>query len=976
MSEVAELVVTVSGRDVGVSEILARVKEQAQGADVVAQDLATTLGGSLTAAQQAAATSATALQSEVVQVVAQLRAAVAAAGGGETEFLGLAGALSQQALAAGNAAQATTILDAAMGGLVPAAAETVAVTQRAADADLRLAQQRARLVQITEGNAAAEGVLQGALQSTTGASERAILSVETQIARMQTGAGSAAQYGEALAGSFTSMLGPMALVTVGLGAITAVPALITLGAQAEQAQTRFNSLASTAGSTGSALLQMLKVASHGEMSDLALQLAADRAELEGVAHSAQDFANLMSIARDRGQEFGVSTEDAFNKIVQGIGTMQVRGLKSLGLTVNLKDAEAAYAKQLGVTVSALDDEQKKQALANAVMQQGLASINQTGGAIDGQAAKLQQLGANWENVKEKVGGFLGEAVAPTIAGLNAVFDGSAATSEGFRQLAEVEDLLSGRFGSLVASEQQLASAGPPVAASLAAVSFAARDDAAETARLSQANQDSAVASGTDAEQKQLQALQTQLVHDQALNAANAFLALNPTINASGIQSAVTAGAITPLIGRLAELIGQVNAARAALGALSGAQGGTDFRAGERTGGQARTISDEGQLAAAHANTARAAAAAHEAELKYQQTLKNFGPSIAAAQAELAQLPKGTEAYFNKLIEIQQLKEREASAARKAGGAAHLSDQAKLNNALAGDQQKFDDQSEARETDHIKKLLQIQTEYDQKSLAQQKANEISKRESEIGFLDALTGSELNASKTGKAELARIDAQYYKDFDAAQKAAQAGNVKQSEEMVKEAKHRADVELSYAERIDKAQKDKNASEVARLTALREKERQLLTEQEKQTKAGGDPIEQAKQDALAAEDQRYADSQGKAGTAAEAASQRKVDAAARSGKAVTDENTALLDQEKILNRIGPKQPVGGAAGPASAPSPAPTSTTAAATPTGLGAVVSALQSAAERISVAVGHVEDAVKSDTRETVGAVKGLGGRALV
>jgi hypothetical protein len=83
--------------------------------------------------------------------------------------------------------------------------------------------------------------------------------------------------------------------------------------------------------------------------------------------------------------------------------------------------------------------------------------------------------------------------------------------------------------------------------------------------------ESALQSQIDAEAKQLQAQQTQVLTQEALMAADAFLRLNPGIDAAGIAALVTAGKIDPLLAQLAAMRVQANEARIALIELANAQ---------------------------------------------------------------------------------------------------------------------------------------------------------------------------------------------------------------------------------------------------------------------------------------------------------------------------------------------------------------------------------------------------------------------
>jgi hypothetical protein len=99
-------------------------------------------------------------------------------------------------------------------------------------------------------------------------------------------------------------------------------------------------------------------------------LAANRAMVLGVADNTEEFTELMEIARDRARAMGLTIEQAFNDIVTGIGRGSPLILDNLGLVIDQVAANEDYASSLGKTADALTEEEKKQALLNAVLEQG------------------------------------------------------------------------------------------------------------------------------------------------------------------------------------------------------------------------------------------------------------------------------------------------------------------------------------------------------------------------------------------------------------------------------------------------------------------------------------------------------------------------------------------------------------------------------------------------------------------------------
>lgn len=206
-----------------------------------------------------------------------------------------------------------------------------------------------------------------------------------------------------------------AAATVSVAAIAEIGKAITdLSVKAGEVQTLRNSfegLATTAGQSAQSMLDTLRTASDGMISDADLMLSANKAMLLGVADTADEMAGLLDVARKRGAAMGLSTSQAFNDIVTGLGRESALILDNLGITVDLQKVMDDYAQSLGLTANQLDSVQRKQALVNAVMLQS-ASMNTA--PIDNAATAMQRMNAAIENAKVALGELFGPAIA-TIA---------------------------------------------------------------------------------------------------------------------------------------------------------------------------------------------------------------------------------------------------------------------------------------------------------------------------------------------------------------------------------------------------------------------------------------------------------------------------------------------------------------------------------------------------------------------------------
>lgn len=357
MSDDAALIATIRGRDINLKALLTELRRELVQTDQIADRVGRGIGQQVTAG--------------TVQA--------------ERATLRYAQSLASVQRAQGDTAGAVATYRQALQSLTPNTVEANSAT-------VKLIQLQGQLAR--ESRATAQSLLQ-----TSSASR-------SMQAAMRGSTGYAQQFGAAVKGELLGMIGPAAAAAAAVAAVGKGVELAQAGAQADLVEQRFEQLARAAGTTGTALRAALQEASHGEMSDLNLELAANRAQLLGVAKSAQDFSVLMAIARDRAQLMGKSTTEAFNQLIEGVGKAEPELLDNLGIIISADEANKQYAATLGKTASELTKVERAEAMRQAVLAQGQATLAQTGGAIESSKGALDRWVAAWENAANRIGAVL------------------------------------------------------------------------------------------------------------------------------------------------------------------------------------------------------------------------------------------------------------------------------------------------------------------------------------------------------------------------------------------------------------------------------------------------------------------------------------------------------------------------------------------------------------------------------------------
>lgn len=371
----------------------------------------------------------------------------------------------------------------------------------------------------------------------------------------------------------------------------------------------------------------------------------------------------------------------------------------------------------------------------------------------------------------------------------------------------------------------------------------------------------------------------------------------------------------------------------------------------------------------------AAAAAAQAQRDQNFALGDGATKAAILKRELAGLIPGTESYIKKQTELLQLQKQ---GARGGGGGTRLSDQQKLNNNLLSDQDRYQDQVEKAAIEHGKKLLDIERDYQRKSLEQQNRNEVEKRRSKASFYAGLTGESLT-----QADRAKLSADYEAAYKESQAIAQRGDQKLAADYRDLRQRQIAEDKSYYEKRSELEKrtregsrdERKAAqdELQYLEGVRRMQLDAQQEEQKQLLEGGDANARARDEAIANEKQRYADQQDQLALSAEQAGDRKIAAAIRGKKAIDAETAALVTQRQAYDDLLPAR---GTPAPAVAGGQAPTPAAQAAQEAALTAVFDqAVVDAINTQTGVLGGKLDLIAARVSAVETAVRGLAGRAI-
>ena len=211
--------------------------------------------------------------------------------------------------------------------------------------------------------------------------------VET-LNRSQTRLGqTSASAGRAFAAQASGLGGLVAAYAGAAATVFALQQAFAALAKAAQAETIVQgtkTLALEIGQSGPQILKSIQSITQGQ---LTLAEAAQNANIAlSAGFNTRQIEGFTTVALKASKALGRDFTDSLQRITRGVSKLEPELLDELGIFTRLEPAVQAYAKNLGVSASSLNEFQRRQAFANAAIEEGLRKF----GAIDTTSASAQK----------------------------------------------------------------------------------------------------------------------------------------------------------------------------------------------------------------------------------------------------------------------------------------------------------------------------------------------------------------------------------------------------------------------------------------------------------------------------------------------------------------------------------------------------------------------------------------------------------
>ena len=247
--------------------------------------------------------------------------------------------------------------------------------------------------------------------------------------------------GDGLSAVWSVGLSAAAAVAAAAGAVKLLTDAAQEGAAFQRMEEASGSLAESMGTDMDDILSSLQGASLGMVSDFDLMQSASRAMMLGVSADAGELSQLMEVAALRGRAMGLSTTQAFNDIVTGIGRASPLILDNLGIVVDAEARYKAYADSVGKTSEELSKAEKTQALLNGVLESSKGLLEATGGLTVDNAGKWEQLSAAQKNYFDMVKVDIADATSWWAEYWTAVFNDKADVKKSREVWEQARDMM-------------------------------------------------------------------------------------------------------------------------------------------------------------------------------------------------------------------------------------------------------------------------------------------------------------------------------------------------------------------------------------------------------------------------------------------------------------------------------------------------------------------------------------------------------
>lgn len=195
-------------------------------------------------------------------------------------------------------------------------------------------------------------------------------------------------------------------------AITQAYEALNKAARIEQTIEGTKALAAQVGESGSSIIASIKNITNAQLS------IAQAAEVANTALSAgfdtKQIAGLTDVAFKASRVLGRDLADSIQRVIKGTAKLEPELLDELGIFTRIEPAVDKYATKLGVTAASLTEFQRRQAFANAAIEEGQRKFGVIAISSNSTQASFEKLAATFSDLTQKIGAAIAGTLAPAL----------------------------------------------------------------------------------------------------------------------------------------------------------------------------------------------------------------------------------------------------------------------------------------------------------------------------------------------------------------------------------------------------------------------------------------------------------------------------------------------------------------------------------------------------------------------------------
>jgi len=195
-------------------------------------------------------------------------------------------------------------------------------------------------------------------------------------------------------------------------AITQAYEALSKAARIEQTIEGTKALASQIGESSNSIITSIKNITNGQLS------IAKAAEITNSALSAgfdsKQLVSLTEVAFKASRVLGRDLSDSIDRVIKGTAKLEPELLDELGIFTRIQPAIEKYAASLGVNASSLTEFQRRQAFANATIEEGQRKFGVIAISSNSTQASFEKLAATFSDLTQKIGAAIAGTLAPAL----------------------------------------------------------------------------------------------------------------------------------------------------------------------------------------------------------------------------------------------------------------------------------------------------------------------------------------------------------------------------------------------------------------------------------------------------------------------------------------------------------------------------------------------------------------------------------